>query len=193
MLVVSSTSGNVGYIGTDGHHIQEIIVPKYRCTGLSSGVFNTAADMSGTNIALAGKSSHSIFSIGDDKWLNNGFSAVTFFSGAACTSGSPPNNPCFVKDISRSENDGGWGRLFYTANTASKFTYTTPSTDDGFANVPSAITGIVTQTNGGSSSILIGTNAKSGYTTKANQRLLTLMRTSYKVFFVDRKIGDLVP
>ena len=67
MLVVSSTSGNVGYIGTDGHHIQDIILSKYRCTSPSSGVFNSMPDGSGTNIALAGKSSHSIFDSGDNK------------------------------------------------------------------------------------------------------------------------------
>ena len=97
-----------------------------------------------------------------------------------------------MQDLSRSDYAGGWSRLFYTANSATKFTYTTSSYDDGFANVPSAASGTVTQTNGGSSSILIVTNAKSGYTAKAYQRVSTIMRTSFKVFFVDRKIGDLV-
>jgi hypothetical protein len=72
------------------------------------------------------------------------------------------------------------------ANTKTKFTYSPASNNDGFANVPLDSSGAVTQTNGGSNSIIIATNAKSGYTSLYKVRSGVSMKISHKEFYVDR-------
>ena len=96
MVVESSTSGNIGYIGTNANLIKDIMIPKYRCSSQSSGYFNTMLDGSGTNVDLAGKSTYSKFGSTENKLSNSATNYQTYFSGAACSSGSGSTNPCYV-------------------------------------------------------------------------------------------------
>ena len=109
--------------------------------------------------------------------------------GATCTSLNA-DNPCEVKAIV--SNNKWENKILYMVNSNQKFVYNIDTDQDGVANYPTTSDGSITQTNGGSKSILVVTTAKSPNGPLAYARTGGDMKFSKRIMFIDRPTGATV-
>lgn len=154
-MVVSKSIEEYNKIGSSGTSVQSMPIPYYiRCFNTSNG-YILANNTSGVNLITKGGKQNLNF---DASYVFPEFSARGSQLGAACMSLNN-SNPCLIKAIVFAQK---WNadKFIYMANAVSKFTHTSSSTYHDGIQTDEVPDGVVDQTNGGSTSILISGYAK---------------------------------
>ena len=133
---VAESPANLRKIGSQNHHIQQVIVPVLMrtLTNITAQVGNFTAYATITQ----GKDAYQAFDASDVRTLTE---TPLRFLGATCSSLNG-ENPCDV--IGAVSNNKWEDKILYMVNSNKKFVYNTDTDQDGVANYPTLSDGTIT-------------------------------------------------